>query len=229
MAHSRKGWREENAPWRKEAKESKHTHKQNICDSTSCQKWMPKFDIHKLCISCRPDKCNGSDITCHECSIWPKAQRDALRWTIVNKEKISKRGHRKSTSSHSSDKSNKSATADIPPTKESNLHQMNASQTATISKPNTDKNLVRPGPEDHSVGAEVPNPGPITSAVMNSAPEDILTNPLLSLNPNLSEDEMAMALQSQELQTATSKEDEVPISNRLTPSLREEVIRYQAT
>ena len=46
--------------------------------------------------------------------------------------------------------------------------------------------MVRPGPEEKSVGADVPIPGPITSTVTTT--EDILKNPLLPLNANLSEE-----------------------------------------
>ena len=145
-------------------------------------------------INCRKSNCNGVDISCHECQKWPQAQKDGLRWALKYKEERKKR---KSQSSHPSDKS-KSATADIRPIKESNLHQMLPKTSSTTSKPDHHKldtpttvlNRGRPELVDDSRGTDTPNSGPITSAVTSAGmQDDILKNPLLSLNPNLSKDQ----------------------------------------
>ena len=71
MGKSRKApaWMEADAPWRVEAQELKNpdNSKQNSCDSPNCRTWMSKFDIHKLCFTCRASDCNGEDVFCKQC------------------------------------------------------------------------------------------------------------------------------------------------------------------
>ena len=59
-----------------------------------------------------------------------------------------------------------------------------------MDKSTTVQNRGRPEPVDDSRGADTPTSGPITSAVTSAGmQDDILKNPLLALNPNLSEDQ----------------------------------------